>query len=142
MSRKTVRFSNISYQQSVEGNETLVETKLHDGETQEKDDLTYVLIDYFYPFGKNKAGKKRLKRTDLSIYSSKRLKYLSTIIDGTRLRCIKRELIKLCKTVEKDKHFGICYRGKRFISTSQLPYIKDIILPDIRIKLKLLWTMN
>ena len=51
MSRKTVSFSITSYQQSVEGKETLIKTKSYDGETPKKDDLIYVLVDYFYPYG-------------------------------------------------------------------------------------------
>jgi hypothetical protein len=143
MPHKTVRFSHISYQQSTEGKETSVETKSYDGDTSEKNDLIYVLEDYFYPYGKNKAGKKFLKLNPPPTYSSKRRKYLKTIIDENRLRSLKHDLTNLCKLVEESGKVGIVYRGKSMrVTTVQTPYIKQSILPCIRIKLQLLWTMN
>lgn len=143
MSRKTVRFSHTSYQQSIEGKETSVETKSYDGETPEKDDLTYVLVNYFYPYGKNKAGRKLLKRNPPPKNSPIRRTYLDAIIDGKRLRRLKYELTYLCNLVEENGKKGIVYRGKSIrITFAQIPYIRQNILPVIRVKLHLLWTMN
>lgn len=143
MSRKTVSFSITSYQQSVEGKETLIKTKSYDGETPKKDDLIYVLVDYFYPYGKNKAARKLLKSNPLPKNSPKRRKYLKTIIDGNRLRSLKYQLTHLCKLVEKNGKKGLIYRGKSMrIMTTEISDIKQYILPYIRIKLRLLWTMN
>lgn len=142
MSRKIVSFSRTSYQQSIEGVETSVETKSHDGETQKKKDLVYVLKGYFYPYWKNKAGRKLLKRKPLPRHSPKRLTYLNTIIDGKRLRCLKYELTDLCNFIEVNEKKGIVYRGELMrITYAQIPYIRQNILPLIRVKLRLLWTM-
>jgi hypothetical protein len=141
--KKTVNFTVVSFQQTIDGYVIPIPTKIFDGPVYpEKNDMINTLINYFYPYGKNKQGRVLLKENPVSSNSLKRFVFLKNITDIDRLRKLKTEFVKLRNRVRCEKSSMAVPNGSRCgnirITTSQLKYIDDNILPYIRIQIKLL----